>query len=186
MSKKLMFVLVLGSCLTVTAAESPTESNAVIDLLLNSYSPRAFTNDPLADFEVEQILRCGIKSPSARNRQPWHFTVVRDEPLKQAIIANIDAGNVLIVVAGQEGVNVDFDCALATQSMFIAAQALGLGGRIYTGPVRNVNENLKDALEIPTGYRVVALLRIGHLDKDLDAVTSATPRKPFEETVNYK
>jgi len=102
----------------------------------------------------------------------------------------------MIVISGLEtGSNtVEFDCALATENMFMAAQALGLGARIYTGPVNNVNATLKESLGIPTGYRVIALLRVGNIDKTVDAVSAASPRKvakekahgSYEYTVSWK
>jgi nitroreductase len=78
-----------------------------------------------------------------------------------------------------------FACGLATESMFIAAHGLGLGARIYGGPVGNVNSK-KDLFQIPTGYKAVMILRIGNVDKTTDAVSAATPRKGFEEVVNFK
>ena len=104
------------------------------------------------------------------------------------IINNVVAGNILIVVSGvdsqQEGVNADFDCGLAAESMFIAAHGLGLGARIYGSPAGPVNEK-RDAFQIPEGYSAVVILRVGNIDKSVDAVSSATPRKSLEEVVNY-
>ena len=163
--------------------------NAVIDVILSGYSVRAYSTQPVTDQQLELILKCGIKAPSARNGQPWKFTVIRDEATMKEIIKDAVAGNVLIIISGAEtkqvGVNVDFDCGLATQSMFIAAEGLGLGARIYGGPVATVIEK-REAYKIPTGYHPVIVLRIGNKDKSVDAVSAATPRKPFDEVVNYK
>jgi nitroreductase len=79
---------------------------------------------------------------------------------------------------------VDFDCALATENMFIAAQSLGLGAHIYTAPIRNINSKRQE-FEIPPDYRAIAVLRIGHIDDSVDAISSATSRKKDEEVVNY-
>jgi nitroreductase len=86
----------------------------------------------------------------------------------------------------QEGANVDFDCALATENMYLAAMSLGLGAHIYTGPVNNVNATLKSSLKIPEGYRVISLLRVGNIDKSIDSVTSASIRKDAKDIVNSK
>jgi nitroreductase len=146
--------------------------------------------EPVTDSQIDLILKCGMKAPSARNSQLWKFTVVKDKTLIGKIIPNVTPGNILIVVSGQEsnqaGINVGFDCALATENMFIAAQALGLGGHIYGGPVNNVNSTLKPDLGIPEDYRVVTILLIGNIDKTVDAVSSASTRKPIGDIVNYK
>ncbi|NLO01441.1 MAG: hypothetical protein GX126_03840 [Bacteroidales bacterium] len=104
------------------------------------------------------------------------------------VVNDIIPGNVLIIVSGVEsegGTTPDFDCGLATESMFIAAHSLGLGARIYGGPVGNINSN-KKLFQIPSGYKAVIALRIGNVDKTVDAVSAATPRKTPEEVINYK
>lgn len=82
--------------------------------------------------------------------------------------------------------SVDFDCALATQNMYIAAQSLGLGAHIYGSPAKDINSTKKQALGIPDDYRAVTILRIGHIDKNVDATSSASSRKKMEDMVNYK
>jgi len=175
--------------LNMAVGSGQTSRNNVIEFILSTYSARMFSDKPVTDNEIEQILKCGIKAPSARNSQPWKFTVVRDMTKVNSLFRSINDGNVVIIVSGLETepqrMNVDFDCALATENMCIAAQGLGLGARIYTGPVRRIDAETIKILEIPDGYRVVALLRIGHLDTGADAVTSASPRKTMDELVNY-
>jgi len=40
---------------------------------------RAFAPDPLPDEMVERVLEAATQAPSAENRQPWVFVVVRDD-----------------------------------------------------------------------------------------------------------
>ena len=189
MKTKTFAALCLTLLLSSVLLKGQNAGNDVTDVILNGYSARMFTSEPVSDQDIDLILKCGIKAPSSRNGQPWKFTVVKDTVLTKKAIGNINPGNVLIFVSGpesQEGPGVDFDCALATENMNIAAQSLGLGARIYGGPVRNVNSTMKQSLEIPEGYRVVTILRIGHRDKSVDAVSAASAKKQFEEVVNYK
>ncbi|MGQ9620750.1 MAG: nitroreductase family protein [Bacteroidales bacterium] len=157
------------------------------DVILSGYSVRMFTSDPVSDNDIDLILKCGIKAPSARNLQPWWFTVIKDKTLLKELMPNITDGNILIIISGRESVvTVDYDCGLATQNMYIAAQSLGLGAHIYAGPVNTINTSKKEALGIPEGYRAVMVLRIGHIDKSVDAVSAASARKKLEEIVNFK
>jgi nitroreductase len=120
--------------------------------------------------------------------QPWKFTVIRDEASVKEIIKEALPGNVLIVISGvesQTGTTPDFDCGLATQNMFVAAHGLGLGARIYGSPVATVAKN-REAYQIPAGFKPVIVLRIGNVDKTVDAVSAASPRKAHDEVVNYK
>jgi len=187
MKIKSVIFLVLLVIIASQSVNGQETGNAVTDLLLSAWSPRKFTTEPVTDQQVDLILKCGIKAPSGRNNQPWKFTVVKDETTMKDVIDNVVAGNVLIIVSGklsESGQTPDFDCALATENMFIAATSLGLGGRIYGGPVNNANLK-REALQIPDGYRIVMILRVGNIDKSVDAVSGATQRKSQEEIVNY-
>jgi len=160
----------------------------ITGFILSSYSTKSFISTPVSEANLETILRCGIKAPSARNSQMWKFTVVKDINLERKVISNIMEGNVLIIVSGlakdQPGIDVAFDCALATQNMYLAAQGLGLGAHIYTGPIDAINKNLKTALKIPEGYKAIAVLRIGNKDSRVDATSAASKRKDYGEIVN--
>jgi nitroreductase len=182
-----LFLLCIAVSVTMSLMGQISD-NSVVNALLSAYSERNYTSEPVTDQHLDLILQCGIKSPSARNNQPWKFTVVRDEATMKEAINNVTNGNVLIIISGQEsqtGTTPDFDCGLATQNMFIAAHGLGLGARIYGSPTGNVNSK-KELFQIPACYKAVIILRIGNVDKTVDAVTAATPRKTTEEIVNYK
>jgi nitroreductase len=181
----LLFVLVIAAG---QLASGQSSGNAVVDQLLSAWSPRNFTTEPVTDQQLDLILKCGIKAPSGRNNQPWRFTVVRDEATMKEVIGNVVPGNVLIIVSGLEsetGKTPDFDCGLATENMFLAATSLGLGARIYGGPAGAANEK-REALQVPTGYKIVVILRVGNIEKPVDGVSGASARKPQEEIVNYK
>jgi nitroreductase len=171
-----------------SAINGQNADNCVTQVILTSYSEKAYSSEPITDQQLDLILKCGIKAPSSRNKQPWKFTVIKDDATMKEAISNVVPGNVLIIVSGiesQEGSTPDFDCGLATESMFIAAHGLGLGARIYGSPVGNINSK-KEFFQIPSGYKAVIVLRIGNVDKSVDAVSGATPRNNPEETINYK
>jgi nitroreductase len=185
--KKLLSLLLIA-ILAGGYLKGQVSGNCVTDAILSGYSVRNYTSVPVTDQQLDLILKCGIKAPSANNRQPWKFTVIRDDSTMKEIIDNVVPGNVLIIISGVEsstGTTPDFDCGLATQSMFVAAGALGLGARIYGSPIRNINLK-REAYQIPAGHKAVMVLRIGNIEKSVDAVSSASPRKIPEEVVNYK
>jgi nitroreductase len=180
--------LVFGLLVLATgSAMSQTAGNSVTDLLLSAWSPRNYTEVAVTDQQIDMILQCGIKAPSSRNGQPWHFTVLKNEAMIKEIISNITPGNVIIIISGkvsQSGSTPDFDCGLATQNMFVAATSMGLGARIYGGPIAAAREK-REALQIPEGFTPVIMLRVGNIEKGTDAVTGASPRKSKEEIVNW-
>jgi nitroreductase len=179
----LAFILFASSILN-----GQTTDNCIAQAILTTYSEKAYSSEPVTDQQLDLILKCGIKAPSARNKQPWKFTVIKDEASMKEAISNVVPGNVLIIVSGietLEGTTPDFDCGLVTENMFLAAHGLGLGARIYGSPVGNINSK-KEFFQIPSGYKAVVVLRIGNVDKSVDAVSGATPRNTAEEIINYK
>jgi len=186
MKIKLLFILI--AFFTIAELQGQISDNCVAKVILSSYSERAYTSEPVTDEQLDLILECGIKAPSARNLQPWKFTVIKDEVAMKEIVNDVVAGNVLVVVSGnvsEGGGTPDFDCGLAAESMFLAAHGLGLGARIYGSPAENINSK-QDLFQIPSGYRAVVVLRIGNIDKSVDAVSAATQRKSKQEVINYK
>jgi len=186
---KTIISLTLIIFLAAVQLRGQASGNSVTDVILSGYSVQKYTSTPVTEQQLELILKCGIKAPSANNRQPWKFTVIKDDSTMRAIIKDVVPGNVLIIVSGVEtlpaGTTPDFDCGLATQTMFVAAQGLGLGARIYGSPARNINLR-REFYQIPAGFKAVTVLRIGNIDKSVDAVSAASARKMADEVVNYK
>ncbi|MBU0490407.1 MAG: nitroreductase family protein [Chloroflexi bacterium] len=50
-----------------------------LEAIAQRRSIRRFKPDPIPDELVTQILHAAIQAPSAKNRQPWRFVVVRGE-----------------------------------------------------------------------------------------------------------
>jgi len=165
-------------------------SSDAIDAIMASYSGKSFKEGAVPDDVLEAILQSGQKAPSATNAQPWHFTAIKNSEIAAQLASrNYVEGAVVIVVSGKPdekvGVNVAFDCALATQNMYIAAQSLGLGAHLYYGGVQNINDSMKESLGIPDGYEAQIIMLVGYLDDSVDAVTSASARNPLSGNVNY-
>jgi nitroreductase len=185
---KIKFSLLVFTLFAVSRLYGQISDNCVANVILSGYSERTYTTVPVTDQQLDLILKCGIKAPSARNNQPWKFTVIKDEATMKEAINNAIPGNVLIIISGiesQGGTTPDFDCGLAAESMFVAAHSIGLGARIYGSPVGNINSK-KETFQLPSGYKAVVVLRIGNVDKSVDAVSAATPRKNPEDIINYK
>jgi nitroreductase len=179
--------LVLSLALVSLPAQ---ENNPGLRAIINHYAARSFTAGSIPKADLDLILQAGIRAPSANNRQPWHFTVVESLDLGKRIVSNTVEGNVYIVISasgdGKTNAGQILDCALAAESIYLAAQALGYGSRIYTGPADSVNRNLKTELGLPAGYSAIALVRIGRAAPGVDAVSAASSRKSADSLVNYK
>ncbi|HLM64595.1 MAG TPA: nitroreductase family protein [Acidimicrobiales bacterium] len=58
----------------------------VIDHLLRQRACRTFTDSHVVDEDLVTMLRAATHAPSAENRQPWVFVVVRDATTRGAIV----------------------------------------------------------------------------------------------------
>jgi nitroreductase len=56
------------------------------DLVHRQRAHRRFTTDPVDDDAVGRLLDAAVHAPSAENRQPWEFVVVRDPDLRAQLL----------------------------------------------------------------------------------------------------
>ena len=172
--------------------------NEVIAAILNRKCVRAFTGQPVPAEAVQTILQCGIQAPSARNGQPWHFTVLGSRRMMDKINAAARAlaspamqtedfdcwrgGVMAILISGRTGDGwAPGDCANAAENMFLAANALGLGC-CYLASFRAPLEQdpaLARLAGIPAGYTPLYALSLGYPAEDPE------PKPRNQDVVSY-
>ncbi|KQW49503.1 hypothetical protein ASC77_11370 [Nocardioides sp. Root1257] len=148
---------------------------------------RSFDPDrPVPDDAVGRILEAARWTGSARNRQPWRFATVRDRATLRALAGLgayaqfvADAPAVLVVSSvHHEYADSEFDVGRITQSIVLAAAALGLGSCPATlFPDDNVGA-ARSLLGLPEGWRPRHLLALGYPSAGPVTATgvSAVPR----------
>ncbi|HXW33388.1 MAG TPA: nitroreductase family protein [Acidimicrobiales bacterium] len=62
----------------------------VLDLFARQRAYRAFTKEVVSTDVIDLLLAAAVRAPSAENRQPWEFVVVRD-PGRRARIGKLTA-----------------------------------------------------------------------------------------------
>lgn len=60
-------------------------SQELFEVIGRQRAHREFSDAPVDDAVIVQLLRAATFAPSAENRQPWEFVVVRDPARRQAI-----------------------------------------------------------------------------------------------------
>jgi nitroreductase len=160
-----------------------------IENLFARRSIRQYTGDPVAEEQVTLLLEAAMAAPSAGNRKPWHFVVVRDQALREQIAAShphakmVRQAPVCIVPCGQPSLSFadrpDFwiqDLSAATENLLLAATALGLGS-VWCG-VHPVQERVREAREmlgIPEDVIPFCYIAIGHGAEEKE------PRTQYDE-----
>jgi nitroreductase len=108
------------------------------DPVLDRRSIRKYTDQPVSDDHVETLLQAAMSAPSAGNQQPWHFVVIRDRAVLDAVpgfhpyARMMIKAPVAILVCGDESLEKSRgfwveDVSAATENVLIEAQELGLG-----------------------------------------------------------
>jgi len=142
-----------------------------LDMIFARRSIRAYTDEPVSDQDIQSLLEAGMAAPSGSNRKPWHFVVVRDREMLQALAEAHPFGKMIghaavgIAVCGDPDIS-DWwvqDCTAATENILIAVMGLGLGGVWLGCHGRSEREQaVRDVLGIPQRIGVLSLLSIGH------------------------
>lgn len=157
----------------------------LLKVIYRRRSIRRYERRPIPDETLRLILEAGRLAPSARNRQPWYFVVVRRPELKRKLIFSSwnsfmeDASAVIVGCGDSREKWAVVDVSIALQNMVIAAEALGLGS-CWIGHF--VEEDVKKALRIPDHLRVVAMITLGYPAEKPEP----PPKKPLEEIVRYE
>lgn len=74
------------------AAEVQTQDMSALELVKDIATTQYFSDEDVADEDVETILMAGVNAPSAMNGQPWHFSVVSDAEVLQQISEGMGGG----------------------------------------------------------------------------------------------
>ena len=155
-------------------------SNQVLEAIADRRSIRVYKQDPMTQVQLDAILKAAFESPSARNRQPWYFTVVRD----QKVIAEVNeealnnmkqnpglediffaAPTVIFISGEKDWIWSKMDAGIAVQTIALAAHSLGLGSVIlgmpryaFDGPR---GEYFTKLLKFPDNYEFAIAIAIG-------------------------
>ena len=145
-------------------------------VILQRRSCRAYRPDPLPPEHLDYLVEALRWAPSAGNRQPWHFYLVKNPELKKRLVPAAygqdflaQAPVVFVICAlpetsaaryGERGRNlyVYQDTAAAVENLLLTATALGYGscwvGAYDEGLVSRI-------LSLPADQRPVAMVPVG-------------------------
>jgi len=177
----------------VSQKEALPSPASVMALMKERRSVRLYRPDPVPDVIVEQLLEAGRWAPSASNRQPWTFIVVRDQAILQQVAehaayyfvrwAHVAEAPLLIVLCGDRKSRVyrqflHEDIGLAGGQIMLEAKALGLGTCWIGGLDRKAMAGI---LKLPGHLEIVGLLTVGYPARE----PRPTPRRPLADIVHY-
>mgnify|MGYP001068744350 FL=1 len=145
-----------------------------MEAILTRRSIRKYTNQPVPEQVVKELLEAAMSAPSAVNQQPWQFIVINDRkilgeiPKLHPYSLMLRAAPVAILVCGDlqlekmRGYWVQ-DCSAATENILVAANAKGLGA-VWLGvyPVERRVTGIKKLLDLPENVIPFSIVSIGY------------------------
>jgi len=154
----------------------------VFKVISERRSIRKYRREPIPDDSLERIMEAGRLAPSAANRQPWYFIVVKDEKVKNELVGAckgqkfVGEAGAVIAILGDPRISRWYrqDPFIAASFMTLEAHEEGLGV-CWIGAFEE--EKVKQILKVPKELSVIILLTIGFPDEK----PPARPRKPREE-----
>ncbi|MEM2905355.1 MAG: nitroreductase family protein [Candidatus Bathyarchaeia archaeon] len=149
-----------------------------IEVVRQRRSIRKYKPDPVPDEVLDQVLEAARLAPSAGNRQPWHFILVKDPERKKMLGVSSWAQEAPVVIVGCTEAASPTDIAIAFEHLVLAAANLGLG-TCWIGRW-GADETIKAALSIPENIRVLAVTPLGYPAES----PPPKPRKPLSQVVH--
>jgi nitroreductase len=147
-----------------------------LKLLLTRRSVRKFTQQPITDDIIDNIMHAAMSAPSAANEQPWHFLVVDDRKILDKISSvhphalmcqQAPAAIIVCIDTTQEKYHEFWpqDLAATTQNILLAIHALGLGA-VWVGvyPNKERMEAIQKLFDLPEGVIPFNLIPFGYSD----------------------
>lgn len=145
------------------------------DAILKRRSIRVFKDTEVPKEMIDELLKSAMAAPSALNRQPWFFYVIKNkeilEKIKKVSLYTDKNSNLIILVCGNiNGINPlnlnDFwiqDVSAAIENMLISATDMGLGS-LWCGvyPRMDRVNAIKTILKMPKNIMPFAMVHIGY------------------------
>lgn len=162
--------------------------NEVYQNMLNRRSIRKFKSDLIKEEDIDILLQAAMSAPSACNKQPWEFYVVKEKEKLEIVkksgrYTNMNAPLAIIVCGNTDRClskkDNDFfiqDCSSAITHILLCAESIGIGS-LWCGayPMDSVVKKLKEGLILADNIIPLGIVFIGYKDEEKE------PRTQFKE-----
>jgi nitroreductase len=142
--------------------------------ILTRRSIRKYTDQPVSEKIIRELLEAAMSAPSAGNQQPWEFIVINDRKILDEIpqvhpyAQMCRQASAAILVCGdlERETHKGFwaqDCSAATENLLIAVNDQGLGA-VWVGvyPREDRVKGLRELIQLPDHIIPFALVPIGY------------------------
>jgi nitroreductase len=162
--------------------------NIITTVIKSRHSVRKFKQDLVDDKSINDALECAAHAPTAMNRQPWLFGIIRNRDMLSNIAALTDNGKfiaesaVCFAIFGEKSETYYLeDCCAATENLILALQAYGISSCWVAGEKKPYCDTMRKMLNVPEKYTLVSLVAAGY-----PAEISITKKKEMKQVIFYE
>ncbi|MFW9872908.1 MAG: nitroreductase family protein [Candidatus Thorarchaeota archaeon] len=162
------------------------EPEKLLKFLKERRSIRAFQDKLIPENEIEMILEAGRWAPSASNRQPWEFLVIKNRDVLKKIARVTGYGwfiaeaSFAVAIVGKPRISSKWyviDTSLVSMNMMLMAWALGIG----TCWIGSMNKGkAKQILGLSANDDLLTVLPFGYIQ---GGIPEPTNRKPLNKII---
>lgn len=177
--------------------EGEAEVNESLNFIYKRRSIRKFSDQPVDDAIIEELLSAAMAAPTALNMQPWKFVVVGDHFLltqlrKTTPFSNMNAPCAIVVCGCLSSIKQRLfdqywvqDCSAATENLLLASTVLGLGS-VWCGvyPSDRAKLRIRQTIELPEDVHPFALVFVGYAAEEKPARTQYDEAKVSRDRYN--
>jgi nitroreductase len=176
----------------MTDAPEPVPRTTVLRALRRTRQVRRFTDEPVAEDDLQALLEVARWTGSSENSQPWQFLVIRDPGVRRRIgelssyarhVARAPLA-IAIVMRGHDAESEAYDEGRVAERILIGAGAMDLGAGIGWAE-RPEQAAVGELLDILPPAFVRTIVSIGHPTEEARRPRSGpgTGRRPLQELV---
>ncbi len=157
------------------------DPESMLKLIKGRRSIRSFQNKKVPEEEIQMILEAGQWAPSASNRQPWKFIVIKNrDVLKELARATgygwfIGESSFAVAIVGKPWISSNWyiiDTSLVSMNMMLMAWSLGIG-TCWIGSMNKTKA--KEILELSDNDYILTVLPFGYIEGNIPEPTCRNP-----------
>ena len=144
----------------------------LFELIKTRRSIRRFTDEPVSDEFINNIIEAGTWAPSGKNNQPWKFAIIRDKDVKSQIAdlthysKCVLSANVLIAVFLDNSLSyhkIKDAQAIGSclQNMLLTIHDQGLGA-VWLGEILKNGDKVRELVNGYDDLELMAVVALGY------------------------